>query len=214
MKNETFDPGDGRGPLQCFFHPHNCGLPAAKRRTERTVELPIADRWLASVDPANVVEIGAVTPYYWPSRIARVVDPVDARAAERASLFDVDLTGRDVLSISTIEHIGEGRYGIAENRTPLEALQKIAGEARSLLITFPCGMAYAGAAALEASCLATADRLWFDAMGISVRILARNSQERWAPAERSLPYGTRQKPWANAIIVLERSVPAPAARAE
>lgn len=208
MKNETFDPGDGRGPLQYVYHPHNCGLLTSPRRTERTVELPIAMRWLDSADPANVVEIGAVTPYYWPRRVARVVDPADAKATEKASLFDVDLTGRDVLSISTIEHVGEGRYGFLDAHTPLDALQKIAGEARSLLITLPCGMLYPHAAALERSALAPTDRLWFDAMGISVRILARSSRERWAPAEIPLPYGDRRKPWANSIIILERIAPA------
>lgn len=105
---ETFDPGDGSS-LPCFYHPHNCGVNASPRRTERTVELPIADRWLHAVDLANVVEIGAVTPYYWPGRIARVIDPADNRATEKASLFDVDFAGRDVLSISTIEHVGERR---------------------------------------------------------------------------------------------------------
>lgn len=192
----TFDPGDG-SRLPYFVHPYNCGTDLTKRRTERTVELPIADRWLSSVDPADVVEIGAVTPYYWPGRIARVVDPSDPKATERTSLFDVDLTGCDVLSISTIEHVGERAYGLAEDRTPLEALQKIVAESRRFLVTFPCGWHTDGAKELEAFVLGRPE-------GLSVRILTRGGDERWSEGE-PLPYGVRLSPWANAVVVIERS---------
>lgn len=188
--------------LPYFYHPHNCGVQTSPRRTERTVELPIADSWLSAVDPANVVELGAVTPYYWPGRVSRVVDPADPKATERVSLFDVDLAGRDVLSISTIEHVGEGRYGMTEEREPTAALIKIVEEAERLLVTFPCGMPYAGAQRLQEFVLG--HHGWFDFRRVSVRILARRPDETWGLGE-PLPYGDRRKPWANAVIVLERT---------
>jgi hypothetical protein len=196
---ETFDPGDGSS-LPYFYHPHNCGVQAS-RRTERTVELSIADRWMRSVDLASAVELGAVTPYYWPGRVARVIDPADPKATERASLFDVDFAGRDVLSISTIEHIGERRSGLSEVREPTAALVKIAEEAARLLVTFPTGMKYAGARRLEAFVLGHPQ--WFAYRNVSVRVLARRPDETWAIGE-PLPYGDRRKPWANAVIVLDR----------
>ena len=58
-----------------FCHTHNCGWPPF-RMTERSVELALADEWLTTKD--NVIEIGAVTPYYWPKRISNVVDPTDS----------------------------------------------------------------------------------------------------------------------------------------
>jgi len=77
------------------------------------VELAVADRWLNQQHIANVVEVGAVTPYYWPGRVHHVVDPTDAHpgVTVRESIFDVSLVGKTVLSVSTIEHIGLGAYG-------------------------------------------------------------------------------------------------------
>ncbi len=88
--------------FKLFVSNHNCGWPPA-RMTERAVELPLADRWLESVDAARVMEIGAVTPYYWPRRVPHVVDPYDPHplVTTKASLFDVDLSAGPVLSIST-----------------------------------------------------------------------------------------------------------------
>lgn len=186
------------------FHPHNCGVSGSRRRTERTVELALADAWLArAVDPW---EVGAVTPYYWPGRCRVVIDPTDAHPAvtRRCSMLDVDLRGRDVLSISTVEHVGEARYGLAEATTPTTALDKILREARALLVTFPigCNQPLDDAALggrLDAAC--------------RVRYLVRNADETWSPAlgaDARRPYGTGwdpalgHSPWANAVAVLDR----------
>ena len=179
--------------IDYFYHPHNCGLASAKRRTERTVELPIADRWLSSV-AGPVVELGAVTPYYWPGRVEVVVDPADDKATHPHSLFDVSLAGCDVLSISTIEHVGERRYGLSEDRTPLDALRKIVAESRRFLVTFPCGWHTEGAKELEAYVLSRPE-------GLTIRILARGEDERWSEGEPQ-PYGDKRKPWANAVVVV------------
>jgi hypothetical protein len=181
-----------------FFHHHNCGFPG-ERRTERTVEMALADAWLPRVD-RPVIEIGAVTPYYWPGRVPIVVDPTDAheRVTVQRSLFDVDLTGHDVLSISTIEHVGERRYGLAEPRHPREAIEKIGAEAASFLVTFPIGWN----AALDE--LVLAEKL---AGVCATHFLVRNPDETWeavAPMMAGRPYGGPEAPWANAVCILER----------
>ena len=131
----------GQRSYECFCHRHNCGFPPS-RMTERPVELAIADRWLEQVDGEGVIEIGAVTPYYWPRRISTVVDPYDPHplVTHHVSLFNVDLSGRDVLTISTLEHIGVGDYGPAgTNETALNALEKILRESKRFLVTVPHG---------------------------------------------------------------------------
>jgi len=111
--------------------------------TERSAELAIADRWLESLGASSVIEIGAVTPYYWPGRVDEIIDPFDAhpRISLRRSLFDCDLSGRDVLAISTLEHIGHNDYGPATpGESPLLALDKIRTEAHNFLVTVPYGL--------------------------------------------------------------------------
>lgn len=54
----------------------------------------------------------------------------------------MDLSGKNVLCISTIEHIATGDYGVEINaaESPLLALKKILNEASNSLITFPVGV--------------------------------------------------------------------------
>jgi hypothetical protein len=124
-----------------FYHTYNCGWPPAPT-TERALELAIADYWLSNAGPRDVVELGAVTPYYWPHRIADIIDQTDTHplVSLRVSLFEVDISARPVLSISTIEHIGKGDYGLA--REPilcLRALNKLFSDSPRFLLTVPFG---------------------------------------------------------------------------
>jgi hypothetical protein len=189
-----------RREYRYFFHYHNCGWPPS-RCTERTVELALADSWLDRIDPEAVYEIGAVTPYYWPRRVPNVVDPADPHklVTVRRSLFDLDLQGRDVLSISTLEHIGTGQYGLA--RAPgqaVAALRKILQEARNLLVTVPVGFN----AVLDEALFTAAPQL----ADVALHFLVRQPdglhwrQER-DPLRARLPYG---EPWANSVAILER----------
>ena len=125
--------------LNYFFHQHNCGYPPFTC-TERIVELSIADYWLNNVDD-EVHEIGCVTPYYWPKRVDNIIDPFDNHLLNfhKKDLFDVDLNNKDVLSISTIEHIGLKQYGQNSSFTACDAFQKITTESSSCLVTFPLG---------------------------------------------------------------------------
>lgn len=129
----------GGREYQCFYHAYNCGWPPYV--TERTVELALADAWLSSVGD-DVTEIGAVTPYYWPGRVSTVIDPFDPHplVTQRDSMFEVDLSGRRVLAISTFEHIGTDDYSDNEElKTSADALQKVFEESPSFLVTVPLG---------------------------------------------------------------------------
>ena len=136
-KTFTFD---GR-QYPYFVHNQNCGWPPF-RMTERAVELSLADVWLAEHEgDAAVVEIGAVTPYYWPRRVAQVIDPFDDhKLVEKKSLFDISFIGRKVLSVSTFEHIGTGEYRLENDQElVLRAIKKLTQEADCFLITIPAG---------------------------------------------------------------------------
>jgi hypothetical protein len=183
-----------------FFHYHNCGWPP-NRCTERIVELALADYWLDRVDTSQVLEVGAVTPYYWPHRVPTVVDPADGHrlVTRRCSLFDVDFGGRSVLSISTLEHVGQGQYG--QLFTPglaVQGLAKIMAEAANLLITIPVGFNPELDAVLFAE-----DYL---PPGLERRFMVRKSDEpKWLEEKNAdkarLPYGCC---WADSIVILER----------
>ncbi len=124
-----------------FHHHYNCGTYAATG-TERTVELALADAWLDRAPAGRVVEVGAVTPYYWPGRVGRVADPADPhpRVTDRVGVEELDLRGAAVLSLSTFEHIGSGDYGLAPDPPALRAaVEKLVREADSFLVTVPTG---------------------------------------------------------------------------
>lgn len=127
--------------IPLFYHPHNCGMPNDERTTERTIELALADFWLTRIDD-QAMEIGAVTPYYFPGRISEIVDPADQHplVSQKESLFSVDMRGKNILSISTLEHIGTHDYNkISAKEDGVAALHKIMARSNTFLITFPLG---------------------------------------------------------------------------
>ncbi len=121
--------------------PYNCGF-RWHRMTERCFEIAIAKIWLEK-NKKDVVEIGAVSPYYFPNLTHNVCDPADkhSRVNLKTSMFNLDLKNKNVLSISTIEHIGTGQYGVPidKNESAVLALEKILRESKKCLITFPIG---------------------------------------------------------------------------
>lgn len=186
------------GPLcRYFYHSHNCGHPADLRRTERTVEVGVARQWMQGLD-GPPIEIGAVTPYYF-KYVQEIVDPADDKATDRRSLFEVDVTGRDVLSLSTIEHVGGDQYGLRESKTPLDAFRHLS-KANRFLISFPYG--WPNAENLQKYILDQREQLAQE--GVKVHTVTRQSDETWKPSSNLLPYGDRQKPWANTVIFVEK----------
>lgn len=123
-----------------YEHSFNCGY-IETRMTERSVEIALAAAYLEAVH-GDVVEIGAVTPYYFTeNKIVEIIDPTDQhyRVNTRKSLFECDLRGKNVLSISTVEHIGTHDYGMSEEKNVIDAIEKITCEADSCFITAPLG---------------------------------------------------------------------------
>lgn len=197
------------GPLMPYvFHKYNCGHPASLRRTERTVELAVGFHWIQAVmdhpDEYHLIEIGAVTPYYLRKpgiTMPVVVDPADGRATVKDSLFNVDLRGQDVLSLSTIEHVGNVQYGLTEaGQTPLTAFQFILRSAKRFLISFPYGWPHAKL--LQRFVIDNRDSLAND--GVTMYPVSRQSDETWAVSNDLYPYGNKKRPWANTVIFLEK----------
>jgi hypothetical protein len=141
-------------------------LSYAVNEGERAVEIPIVAEWYGDLkEPWDIVEVGAVTPYWYdpnvPYRRAlkvlpnadaaivphRVLDPYDPYIkAERVDAVGFDFTGLTVLSISTLEHIGvdESHYGGsgAQKHRPEEAaetLHSIIVNSSHYCLTWPVG---------------------------------------------------------------------------
>lgn len=127
--------------LDLIYSKHNCYFPPF-RMTERGLELALAKRFLAQVQGQNVLEIGAVTPYYWPGEISRVLDPHDKHPSVNLKMKWQDYDGdcRTVLSISTFEHIGASDYTSTESSSDFaDAIGKLLRESHRFLVTYPAG---------------------------------------------------------------------------
>jgi len=133
-------PLDGQA-IPHFVHRFNAFHPPA-RMTERTIELALADIFLGGVDADRVVEVGAVTPYYWPGRLRTVIDPADDHdfVSDRIGWSDWAGSGETILSISTFEHIGAGEYGLAPDPSLTSAaVDKLLQGHETFLVTYPAG---------------------------------------------------------------------------
>lgn len=112
--------------------------------TEREIEIAVALRWL-NENPTNLIEVGAVMPYY--SDISHeVIDPYDSKATITDFMENHDLSLMNVLSISTIEHIGMTDYvvrgetqNIVDELAAVEALKQILNQSDNCLVSIPIG---------------------------------------------------------------------------
>lgn len=117
--------------------------------SERCIEIALAFRWIDLMNN-DIVEVGAVTPYHTISKTLShpIIDPYDKKATIQDFVENQDLTMDNVLSISTIEHIGMAggdydgsglRQEVADPNASPAALQKILDESENCLVTFPVG---------------------------------------------------------------------------
>ena len=117
--------------------------------SERCIEIALAFRWIDLMNN-DIVEVGAVTPYHTISKTLShpIIDPYDKKATIQDFVENQDLTMDNVLSISTIEHIGMAggdydgsglRQEVADPNASPAALQKILDESENCLVTFPIG---------------------------------------------------------------------------
>jgi len=103
---------------------------------ERMIEIPLA-RWFIKKHDHKITEVGAVTPYY--DKITHeVLDPYDPwPGCIKKGVNDSTYEGQNVLSISTIEHVGHGEFYQEKNpKEAQNALEKIR-KASSYLVTWP-----------------------------------------------------------------------------
>ena len=115
-------------------------------KNERTVELPLG-LWYYGLYGGNLLELGAVVPYYRSCCKHSVVDLVDPYANSiRLDLTEIKAWPEVVLSLSTIEHIGFNDYSKQHGRYPqsrwgegFPVLESIANGAKHFLVTFAIG---------------------------------------------------------------------------
>ncbi len=112
------------------------------RMTERSIELALADIFLSQYTSAELLEIGAVSPYYWPGRIKTIVDPYDTHplVTHREDWITHNGSYKAILSISTFEHIGLPDYGLIGDLTKSDiAVRKLVSSTSDFLLTWPAG---------------------------------------------------------------------------
>ena len=106
---------------------------------ERGIELALASDFIHQFN-GDIVEVGAVTPYYLGNTNHPVVDPYDPwEGCIKQDGEIYDFTGKNVLCISTVEHFGTADYGNKDidAEKPKRFLEKLHKEAVSYLITWP-----------------------------------------------------------------------------
>lgn len=109
---------------------------------EREIEVPIGFWFLEQFQKEGPIEIGCVMPYYTWCRHA-VYDPYDPHPmCIRKDAELCDFRNRCVLSISTIEHMGEAEYGNTnvDKEKSWRVLLRILTEASKYIVTFPVGV--------------------------------------------------------------------------
>jgi len=109
--------------------------------SERRFEIPLLKFFLEVFQyHTNVIEIGAVSPYCnnFPMK-HNICDPTDPIANIKDFAENLNYNGMNVISISTIEHIGRGDYMLEIHPYRcITVLNKIL-ESDNYLVTFPIG---------------------------------------------------------------------------
>jgi hypothetical protein len=107
---------------------------------ERKAELPIAF-WFLEEHDYNVIEVGEVTNAYTspPKHIVYdLITEFPGTIMKNAS--EIDYLDQNVLSVSTLEHIGFGDYGHEKVESlAFQVLKDITSKAKTWCITFPVG---------------------------------------------------------------------------
>lgn len=120
-------------------------------KNERAVEVALGFDFIKKVEKNKLLEIGAVMPYY--GKIDHeVLDAFDPfKNCIRCDALTYDYNGKNVLSISTLEHMGIKKYAKRKNKNKLDiqidhardsgflCLKKIMKQANSYLVTIPIG---------------------------------------------------------------------------
>jgi hypothetical protein len=130
----------GKVELEYFDHPYN-----NTSVNERRVEVPLGQHFcnLFNDGSLSFIEVGAVMPYYQEGyQQHHTIDLFDPHPdCIKLDALKENYTNGNVLSISTIEHIGTSDYGAtpSDPHDAFKCLQKIISEAKHYLITWPAG---------------------------------------------------------------------------
>lgn len=114
---------------------------------ERSVEVALG-RWflkrfetpqIVAGSVTSVLEVGCVLPYYGADQ-HDIVDISDTHPRNRkADALKEDMAGRNVLSISTIEHMNGHEFGNQSDEDGIVFLQKVVKESANYLVTWGIG---------------------------------------------------------------------------
>ena len=148
INDEVFPPPLGAfGKFLLKLHHARHHVPTTGfRSSERAIEIPLAIDFLSHYVKAEpVVELGCVLPYYILKRDNHVTydfadeHPQNVKRDIR-EMADLDFCG-NVISISTIEHVGMNEYGIdaSGDVTAVDVLKRVMANAKRYFITFPLG---------------------------------------------------------------------------
>ncbi len=115
---------------------------------ERSVEVALGRYFLSRFDRSArdnagfalggpVLEVGAVMPYYG-SEAHQIIDLCDLHPkSQKINALDFDYTNRNVLCLSTIEHMHTKEYSNGSDYDSITFLNKVLTSASNYLITFP-----------------------------------------------------------------------------
>jgi hypothetical protein len=107
-------------------------------QNERSIEVAIGE-WFLDKHKGDVLEIGAVMPYYGAEN-HEIVDLADDHPkSKKENALNVVYTGRNVLCISTIEHMMTKEYNNGSDQDSITFLNKVLTNASSYLITWGLG---------------------------------------------------------------------------
>ena len=197
--------------IKLYLSEYNCGINCKGRLTERSLELALAKEWESRLND-EYIEIGAVTSYYGADfQRHSVIDPADTheKVNIKDSLFNYNFSGKNVLSISTIEHVGTGEYGLTKAEDCIDALNKILKESKACFVSFPMGYnkkldTYAIGGGLSEWLIVNQEQ-------VSVCIYGRSKYGNdWRILDRSQKYYTEYTYgplWANYVCFIEKEMP-------
>ena len=134
----------GNVNLQLYKTPNSYNAAATN---ERTIEIPLGF-YFKDYFKNDIIEIGAVTPYYHNCQheVYDLYDSYKKCIRKDFSTCDDFYKNKNILSISTVEHIGFDNYSNQHGKYPVERwdggfiiLQKIISSCNNYLLTIPIG---------------------------------------------------------------------------
>ena len=133
------------------------------------MEIPIARYFIDKVK-RSYIEVGAVMPYYGfeASTVIDIADPYPKSL--KINALDYNYTGKNLLSISTVEHFKKDEYGNRKNNDGITFMQKVLKESKNYLVTWPLGHNLF----LDA---------WLGASNLRFNVLTKIADENWCVVE-------------------------------